>query len=201
MKNQIAFKSVLQTEIRAFRDPGLINTVNSYRGEAIEENLGAMARISENKYLFSGEFILLKFIQQLSPPTFFTPQEKLLSFSFSPPIFLGFIIPFFYGIYLLLKTETARKIIITSTLLVIPSVLAKAPVDLNRLVIFMPVILFVIAYGLIKLMQQKNNKLIYITILTILVIFQMLVTFSDIKNRERNRFEKYYGQNYEVKEL
>jgi hypothetical protein len=160
-----------------------------------------LARVSENKYLFSAEDLLLKYTEQLAPATSFTSQAKLLEFSFSSPIFLGFLIPFFYGIYLLLKSSEARKIIFISTLLVIPSVLSQEDVNLNRLVIFMPAVIFIVAYGIIKLTEQRKTKIIYILIFSIMVILQLFITASDIKIREKARFIEYYGQNYEVKEI
>jgi hypothetical protein len=81
-----------------------------------------------------------------------------------------------------------------------PSVLAKQPVDLNRLVIFMPIIVFIISYGIVKLIEQKNKKMVYIVIFSVLVFLQVLITVSDIKLREKDRFIQYFGQNYEVKE-
>ncbi|MGA2910202.1 MAG: hypothetical protein ABSE04_00165 [Candidatus Microgenomates bacterium] len=199
-KNHLSFKNIAQNQIRIFADPGLINTANSFQGEAREENFGTLARISENKYFFMGEYLLLKLSQQVAPTTSFTSQEMLLNFSFSSPIFLGFLIPFFYGIYILLKSDSARKIIFISGLLMFPSVLAKQPVDLNRLVIFMPIIVFIISYGIVKLIEQKNKKMVYIVIFSVLVFLQVLITVSDIKLREKDRFIQYFGQNYEVKE-
>jgi hypothetical protein len=200
-KDRATFKNVIQNQVQVFADPGIVNTVNSYQGSARKENLGILARISENKYLFSGEDLLLKYVEQFAPATSFTSQEKLLEFSFSSPIFLGFLIPFFYGIYLLLKSANARKIIFVSTFLVMPSVLSQELVNLNRLVIFMPVIIFIISYGLIKLIEQKSKKRIYVLIFVVLIILQMFITISDIKTKEKARFNEYYGQNYEVKEL
>jgi len=200
-KNHIAFKNVLENEIGIFKDPGLVNTVNSFQGAAKIENFGILARVSENKYLFSAEDLLLKYTEQLAPATSFTSQAKLLEFSFSSPIFLGFLIPFFYGIYLLLKSSEARKIIFIYTLLVIPSVLSQEDVNLNRLVIFMPAVIFIVAYGIIKLTEQRKTKIIYILIFSIMVILQLFITASDIKIREKARFIEYYGQNYEVKEI
>lgn len=199
LSNQVGFRNILNEEVKIFSDPGLINTVNSYQGAAKEEGLGILARISENRYIFSAEYILLKYIKSLTPATFFTSQEKLLGFSFSPPIYLGFVVPFFYGLYQILQFSNIRKILLLSALLIIPSVLAKPMVDLNRLILFLPVVIFVMSYGFIKMIEKKGKKAYLLLILTIAIIFlQLFVTISDIRFREKDRFIKYYGQNYEL---
>lgn len=134
----ISFKSNLAKEVKIFSDPGLINSVNRYQGAATQVGLAPLARISENKYLFYSEYFALKYIDQLIPETFFTPQYKLLGFSFSPPIFLGFLIPFSYGLYKLLQKSRPAIIILALTILVIPSVLSGNLVSLNRLILFFP---------------------------------------------------------------
>lgn len=198
--NRPGFINVMNNEIKIFEDPGLLNMVNSYQGTANQQGFGQLAKLSENKYLFFSEYTLLKFTKQFVPSTFFTPQEKLLNFSFSPPIYIGFLIPFIFGLFQILKYSSFKKVLFLSTLLVIPSVLAKSMVDLNRLFIFMPVITLVVAFGLILLYEQRNKKkiAIFLAITIFLIIFQILVTISDIQLREKDRFIKYFGQNYEL---
>jgi hypothetical protein len=198
--NRPGFISTFSNEVKIFSDPGLLNMVNSYQGSANQQGFGQLAKLSENRYLFFLEYILLKFTKQFVPSTYFTQQEKLLNFSFSPPIYLGFLIPFALGIYQTLKYSSLRRILFISTLLVIPSVLAKSMVDLNRLFIFMPAVVLVTAFGLILLFERKKKRMIaiFLAITVFLVIFQVLVTISDIQLREKDRFIKYYGQNYEI---
>lgn len=198
--NKAGFRNIISNEIKIFDDPGLLNTVNSYQGAAKEAGFGSLARISENRYIFFTEFVFLKYIKQFTPSTFFTSQEKLLNFSFSPPIYLGFLIPFTFGLFQILKSSSLRKVLFLSTLLVIPSVLAKSIVDLNRLFIFMPILILITAYGLILFLKQRKNKAVFIflTISIFLVAFQLLVTLFDIQLREKDRFIKYYGTNFEL---
>lgn len=198
--NQPAFKNILNNEVKIFSDPGLINMVNEFQGAAKQANFSKLAKISENKYIFTSEYIFLKYLKQLVPSTYFTQQEKLLNFSFSPPIYLGFLIPFLYGLYKILHSSILRKILFISTLLVIPSMLSKQMVDLNRLFIFMPAVVMVTAFGLTLLFEQKKEKkiTIFLAITIFLVIFQVLVTISDIQVREKDRFIKYFGQDYEI---
>lgn len=199
-KNPVAFKNIYENEVKIFSDPGLLNMVNTYQGAAAQEGLGKLAKVSENKYLFFSEYVFLRYIKQLIPPTYFTPQEKLLNFSFSPPIYLGFLIPFFLGLYQILQSSNLRKILLISTLLVIPSALAKSMVDLNRLVIFSPVVVFIVSYGFIKMVEKIKEKKasIALALVVSLVIFQLFVTISDIQLREKERFIKYYEQDYEL---
>lgn len=198
--NSQGFKNIMNNEIKIFEDPGLLNMVNRYQGAASQQGLGSLARLSENKYLFFSEYLLLKIAKQFVPSTYFTSQEKLLNFSFSPPLYLGFLIPLVFGLFQLLKYLNFKKVLLASSLLVIPSVLAKSMVDLNRLFIFMPVIILVTTFGLILLYEQRNRKKIAIifAISILLVIFQFFVTISDIQIREKERFIRYSGNNYEI---
>lgn len=198
--NLPGFKNSFNNEVRVFSDPGLLNMVNNYQGTANKEGLGKFAKLSENRYIFSAEYILLKFVKQFTPSTFFTSQEKLLNFSFSSPIYLGFIIPFIFGLYRILQSSMLRRILYVSSLLVIPSMFAKQAVDLNRLVIIAPMIVLVISYGLEELYVHRENKIAKLFLVTALslVVFQTLLTFDDIRAKEKDRFVKYFEQNFEI---
>lgn len=197
--NILAFQNILQREITIFSDPGLINMANSYQGAARQANLGILARTAENKYIIHLEYIFLKLSKHLTPSTYFTSQEKLLNFSFTPPIYLGFIIPFAFGFYQILKSPHFIKWLILSVPLVIPSMLSKQMVDLNRLFILLPVLILIITFGSIFLFKQKKN--IYLALIGIsifMVIFQAFVTISDIQLREKARFVRYFGDKIEI---
>lgn len=198
-KNGPIFQNIASSEISIFSDPGLLNMVNSYQGAANKANLRLEAKISENKYLVFTEYVLLKFTKHLVPSSYFTPQEKLLNFSFAPPLYFGFIIPFYVGLYQIFKPSNFRKLLFLSMMLTIPSVLAKPMVDLNRLLIFMPIVILLTAFGLIHLLQQKKRlyKVIF-SIVIILVAFQAVVTISDVGAREKLRFSRYHSDKFEV---
>ncbi|EKD89955.1 MAG: hypothetical protein ACD_32C00110G0011 [uncultured bacterium] len=196
--NYPGLRNIFFSEINVISDPGLLNAVNKYQGAARSKGLGGLAKISENKYIFLTEYLFLKYAKSFVPATYFTPAEKLLNFSFSPPIYLGFLIPFLYGLYKFLNPSILRKILLLSTVLVIPSVLAKPLVDLNRLVLFAPVVIFVISYGYVKMIEQKEKTKFLILLSIVIIVFQLFVTFFDIQARERDRFVKYFDQNYQI---
>lgn len=200
--NRFAFKNTLNRELLVFSDPGIVNTANRFQGAAAESGLKTLARLSENKYLFYSEYFLLKYVDQLVPVTFFTPQYKLLGFSFTPPIFLGLLIPFLYGLYVLVLKSNIRRFLLISTVLVIPSVIGKDLVSLNRLILFSPVLIYIIISGLAYIFELRNKKLARIILIStiFLIIFQLFVTLGDIKMREKLRFESYFGNNYEIAE-
>lgn len=195
--NRATAKNILVDEIKIFSDPGLLNMVNEFQGAAKQEGFGILAKISENKYIFQTEYLFLKYAKQIIPSSYFTSQEKLLNFSFSPPLYLGLLIPFLYGLYNCLKSRVFRKMLFLATLLVIPSLLSKQTVDLNRLVLFLPVIILLVSDGFLNLLGHRKRILLWITLT--LVIFQFLVTLSDLQLREKTRFIKYFGQDYEIK--
>jgi hypothetical protein len=195
-QNYTNFKNILNNEIKIFSDPILLNSINRYQGAASDNGLKILARISENKYLFFTEDIFLKYTNQLMPSTFFTSKEKLLNFSFSPPIFLGFLIPFVYGLYLLVKKPNTKKYLLLSTSLILPSILSGKAVDLNRLIIFAPIIIFIISYGIQQMIINVKNKKVFLFFLftVILITFQTIITITDIKIREQMRFKTYFPQ-------
>lgn len=200
LNNSTGFKNIAKNEITIFADPGFVNMINRDQGQANKVGLGKLARVTENKYIFGLEKLGLKFTQQLLPETYFSFQNKLLNFSFSPPIYLGFLIPFIYGLIAILKNPFLKKWLMISNILVIPSVLSGQAADLNRLLIFAPVIILIISYGLMILIEKfhhrTDRKILLLAIF--LITFQFLVTVTDIHLKERNRFEKYQGIHFDL---
>lgn len=194
LKNTAGVKNIYQSQVTIFSDPGLISAVNNFQGEVHQRGLNFLARAIENRYIYFGEYITLKAFKNITPATYFTPQEKLLKFSFTPPIFLGLLIPFLYGLFLVLSSPIFRMYLILSTFLIVPSFLSSSLVDLNRLVLFKPVIILITGLGLIKLGGKR--RLLYLTI--ILVLFQLGVTIFDINHREYLRYERYLGIGFDL---
>lgn len=208
LNNIPSFKNLTRSEIQIFSDPGMLNAINYQRGWAREDGLENMAKITSNKYLNYGEFLMLKSFKHLVPSTFFTSQEKLLGFSFSPPIYLGFIIPFLYGIYIILSKNFSKfthvnklsiffhlKLLILTTIFIIPAVLSKQIVDLNRLILFSPVVFIVISLGVVAMIKQSKTHKLLLLICLIFITFQIGITITDIETREGIRLLKYHGQN------
>lgn len=193
-KNTIGIKNILNNQINFLSDSGIKSSINMFQGESRKEGYGYLSRLSENKYFYIMRYMILKFTKNLIPSTFFTSEEKLLGFSFAPPIYLGLIMPFLYGFYLILGSKTMRRYLLLSLVLIIPSCVSAKMVDLNRLLLFEPVIIFIAVYGLQGFYYNKKlfTKIILFLSL-ILVLFQFLVTISDINSREYSRFERYQG--------
>lgn len=198
-KNQIGFKNVLNNQTMAFKNTSFLSIINQFQGESKEADLGVLSKFSENKYIYISKFFLLKFVYNITPATYFTSQERLLMFSFTSPVFFGFLTPFLYGLYLILNLHIFRKLLYSSLILIIPSFLSKLTVDLNRLVIFEPVVIFIISYGLIHLAKEKKRIHKFLLFLCIfLVSVQFLVTIIDINIREYSRFERILGARFTI---
>lgn len=195
--NFSSFQNIFGRDVKFFSDPGLLNNTNVFQGEGRGVGLSFLTKVSENKYLNLGKEVVNKSIKNVLPSTYFTPQEKLLNFSFTPPIFLGFLIPAFWGLYLTLKSEKLRKYLFLSLVLLMPSFLSKNSLEIGRLLIFSPVILLLISDGLINLYEQKRK--IILGIIIFLVLAQLLGTLFDLGGREYSRFERYFiFTNFEV---
>lgn len=185
-----------KNEVAIFKDPGLANSINRYQGAAQDAGYKILSRVSENKYLFYTEYFTYKYIAQFVPGTYLTSQYKLLGFSQSPPIFLGFLFPLAYGLYRLLANQKARKILLVTTVLAVPSILGNDIVSLNRLILFFPILVFIISHGLIFLSNNRSTKLLlYLTLA--LVFIQLLLTVYDIKTHESIRSKVYLGGQFE----
>lgn len=191
--NQIGLKNIFRNQINFLSDPGLINAVNIYRGESQKANLGYVSKIVENKYTYFAGYTILKFLKNLSLSTFFTSEEKLLNFSSSPPFYFGFIFPFLYGVFSILNTPALRKYLILSVCLTLPSVVYQREVNLNRLILFAPVITFIICYGFYKFNYSSKKHRLVVYLSSLLVFIQFLVVTFDIYLREYERYQRIWG--------
>lgn len=198
--NQEGVYNISKNQIKILDNPGLINSVDMFLGEARSVGYGNLARLTENKYVYLSKYLLLKLMKNTSPVTFFTQQEKLLNFSFTPPILFGFLLPFLFGTYLLFISRDLRKYLILFVILIIPSFLSSALVDLNRLLVIEPLIIFTITYGLIKFKESKNIILSrYLLFIVFFIVFiQYWVTLSDIVIREYQRYGRVYQDSFKT---
>lgn len=196
INNPIGVKNIYLNQVNIFSDPGHINAINSFQGESRKAGFSFLAKVSENKYVYYSKFIIRKFLRQFSISNFFTPQEKMLGFSFSSPIFFGFLMPFLFGLFISFKSSTLRKYLAVSLILLLPSFLSKNLVNLNRLVLFEPVIIFIICFGLDELIRNKKRLLIILMI--VLLMVQMIITIQDISFREYPRYERFSGTKFEI---
>ncbi len=183
--------------INIFSNVGLLNAVNSFRGETSMTIFAPLGKIIENRYLYFTEHLVFNVMKQFTPATYFTNQVWLLGFSFSPPIYLGFLIPFIYGFIISLSFLSKRNILslLTFLFLLLPSILAKDSPDLSRLILIAPVIFVIISIGLNKfLLNYKNGICRLLLFLTIfMVVMQILITLTDIAIREPVRLQMFLG--------
>ncbi len=194
-KNQVGTGNIYNNQVALFKDPGHMNAVNVFQGESRKAGNSFLTKLGENRYLYLSKYALFKAIKHFTPSTYFTSQEGLLKFSFSPPIYFGFLVPFLYSLYLIFKSPTLRKGLAVSFILLIPSFVSKSLVNLDRLVLFEPVIVFVISLGMIKIIQNRKEK-IFKSMLFLIIFFvsiQFLVTVFDINFREYARYDRYLG--------
>lgn len=189
--------NLTKQQIKVFSEPGLLNGVNRFKGESQQAGFNALSKIAENKYIYLSEYLTLKSLKHLSLSTYFTAQEKLLNFSFSPPLYSGFIPPLLFGLYSIIKNHKSGRVLLLATLpLALPSVLAQPLVDLHRLVLIMPALVFIISYGLMSLYSERRfmfTKLLLWGVVC-LVITQIIVSLLDISIREYPRFKRYFGE-------
>jgi hypothetical protein len=190
--NPTCFKDLYKTQVMFLTDPGYINAINQFRGESARKGIVVISTMFENKLIYTTEYLIFKFVSNLSPAIYFAPNTKLLGFSFSPPLYFGFLLPFLYGLYLIIKASSLRRYLFLLFFFTLPSFFSQKYVDLNRLLIFAPVVVFIISYGLSKIPFVGKGKLVIIIIIT-MVLLQYFVNISDILTREYTRYQRIYG--------
>ncbi len=194
--NREGLINILSQQMALFSDPGLLNGVNTFKGESQQAGHNFLSKISENKYLYIPEYLLLKTLKHFSLSTYFSDQEKLLGFSISPPLYFGLMIPFLYGIYAAFKRNLPLKNLLLITIpLAIPSIIAPAQVNLPRLILVMPAIVFFISFGFRSLYLKREHILTKLVLSTVIIIVlaQFAVSIIDISLREYSRFQRYFG--------
>lgn len=181
-------------QITIFSDVGLVNTVNTYRGETSQTVFAPLGKIIENRYIYFSEHLLFNILKQFTLATYFTNQVQLLGFSFAPPVYLGFIIPFLFGLIKVIKLMPKNNIfevVVLGIFLLFPSILSNESPDLSRLVLVSPIIFLTISSGIYGFMLNYKKSLSrFLLLLTIfLVVLQFFVTLSDIAIREPVRLQ------------
>lgn len=179
--------TLLQTnQVSLYQDQGTINGLNQLRGESAKNNLSFEGRLIENKFSYLGLHFLFNFLSQFSPAVYFTPEYKILGFSFSPPILLGFLITTLIGLISLRRSQ--KNLLFAGlifSVLTFPSVLSKNSPDLERLIITIPLISLLSGFGFSKIPVfwpkcEKSIKLIFF----VLLIFQYAIILLDIFLKE-----------------
>lgn len=184
-----SLKMVSIKEVSLFNEVGLINSVNTFRGEIGSAGYPDMGVLVENKITYLGRHVLFNTLTVFSPFTYFTQQFKLLGFSFSPPILLGILIPFLYGLVGMFRSENRNYNLLFLTLpLLAPTIIHSYSPDLNSLILILPLIIFISAWGTAQLV--KNKKWLFVAITSALILIQGLTTLYDIKTREPIRYQK-----------
>ncbi len=172
--------------ITLYSDPGVENGLNQLRGESIKNSYSLESKLIENKYSYFSLHFLFNFINQFSPAVYFTPEYKILGFSFSPPILFAFMILTIIGLVSLIKEfKIFLALLLMFSILILPSALSKNSPDLERLIIAVPLICILAGYGFA---QSKNlkpafAKTLYLTFF-ILSFFQLVMIIFDIALRE-----------------
>lgn len=193
LKNVEGVRNILSLQITLFSNVGLINSVNVFRGEVNQTKFAIIAQLIENRYSYLSEHFLFNLLKHISPVTYFTSEFKMLNFSFSPPILLGFLLPFLLGLkYLFQSWGKYKWAFIAVIALILPSVLSKNSPDINRLSLVAPVLFLFIGLGFTELINRKEliYKFLLFSVL-ILVLIQGLTTISDISLRESVRLQQH----------
>lgn len=174
-----------------FKNVGIINTVNQFRGEMNDSSYALLGKIVENRYVYILQYFSINFLRHFTPATYFTPENKIMGFSFSPPILFGFLFPFIIGLKSWFSLwKKYGLILFLIFLLFIPSLVSENSLSMSRLVIFSPVIFYTIGFGVDKILTTPHKYMVLLkNIFLVLIILQALVVLSDIAFREPVRID------------
>ncbi len=194
VKHESYFLRVINQNINLFQNAKVLNNINLFHDQF---RIGGyrVGEIIENKYFYDTQHLFFHFAEYFSPVIYFTSQAKIDDFSFSPPIYLALIFPFFYGLDLFFtkfKIKYKKLLCINIILLLLPATLSNIQPDLGRLFLIFPIITFLISLGLrgfYKLYHQSRSAKFLLILLASLFLFQVIVTMSDIANREPIRIK------------
>lgn len=196
VKNVGAARNIIHGQIRIFSDIGLVNTVNSFRGEIIQTPFSALGKFVENRYFYLGEHLLVSIINYFNPVLYFTPDVKILGNSASPPVMLGFLIPFILGLEGWKKLwQKYHQMVLVLLSLMVPSLLSFKGVDFGKLVIFSPLIFFTIGYGATAHPVLNAKGSFARVLIIVLIAVQFFVVLADLPSREPNRLQTIRMEN------
>lgn len=189
-RNIEALSNVTKNQFTIFSDIGLINAVNGFQGELKETGYSKIGKLVENKYTYFSQTVTLSFLKNINPSIYFSPDAQMLKQSFTPPIFIGFFIPFIYGLRnLKVLWKRYKYSLIVLFFLAWPSILSLDSPNITKLILISPIFFYLISEGLIgELLSAKDKitKLIMITTIS-LIIFQFIVFIFDLQTREFQR--------------
>lgn len=174
-----------------FTEIGLVNSVNQFQGEQMEEGVFLYGRLIENRYTYYARHLFFTTLDHLSPVIYFAPQIKMFGYSFAPPILTGLLIPFLFGVYFLTKKLNRKSLSIILFILIIsiPSILTKQSPDIEKLLLVIPYISIVASYGFKKSLGKNYSWLKILMIFSaVLIIGQLLFFLSDVALREHSRY-------------
>lgn len=181
-------------QIGLFQNIASVALVNKYQGEDKMAGIGNLGQVSDNRYSYFLEYFIYNLLVHFFPVTYFTPDFSLLSFSYSPPILFGFLLPTLVGLKEVIIKLGFKNFLIIFLSLILPSVLSEHGPDLNKLVLVSPLIFLLIGVGVAHLWEKKAKVLLGALIL--LVVFQQLMVISDIYLREPLRINKVVQKVY-----
>lgn len=196
--NTIAFVETIKQDISIFEDPGLINSVNTFQGNLRDAGFSFFDKIVINKYEYYFIHLVRVILIHISPVSYFTAQYSMYGFSNLAPISVGFLIPCMVGLWAFFVSTDMRKKMILFLLgigLMIPSIVSKKVPDMERLVLFSPIIILLIIVGFNYLwMQKKLLGRVLIIISLSLLLFQNVVFMGDVASKEHFRYQEFLGR-------
>lgn len=200
VSNPQALKNVVINQSTISQDVGLVNSVNQFLGEASVSPLSSVARLTENRYLYIGKYLLVNLVKHFAPATFFTYERQIFGFSFLPLIFIGWAPFLICGVWSFFSQGSNKKYIILFSIFLIPSLLSLNSPNIARLLLIFPGLIGLVVLGINRISDEQTFKrkiLIFFSL--VLILAQSIFSYYQVSYFENVRLLKYLGDNSQIR--
>lgn len=184
-------RSLLENNFSILSDITIQNGVNRLRGQGMQSNWPPpVDRLLFNKlnFLIVG---LLHWTSHLNLTILFGQFDEMGKLGFS---YLGawvkiLIVPFFLGLYLIIKKEDqrAKKLLFLPFLLTFPSIFIYPNFTIELIVVTLPFIAILISFGCLHIIQNRKWLALGLFLITFELLINMLNVAPEYKNTNNLR--------------
>ena len=191
-----AFQSLRDNDFSLFKDIGIINSINSLRGEEITSGLPLVGKIFYNKAFWLIKF-LESFLKQFNPRFLFAAGDgdPLHGFSNFGPLLLILLPITLVGLLYLIREKQISLYTLAMTIWLVaagfPSALAGKNPDQSKCIFIVPLILIIAALGIYSL-KLKIYKVIFFALFFLNFIFFVF----DVLYKEPIRASKVWTKGF-----
>lgn len=171
--NPPGFRTYFIHEVSFLSNIGIYNSANDLQKELMDNNLLWLGRWVENKYIFLLSTLGVNNLTAFYPSTYIIADDQIYS-SIVPVLFVSFIIPFYIGLIQLINKKD--KLLLLFPFCLVPAVVSRNLVDVERLLLFSPLVYFCVGKGFsLCLKKVPKTWLFFVNVLFFSSLFGQFV--------------------------